>query len=244
MAEPRPRPPSPPRPAPRGLSRRSRPLQEASAGVHPSAQLGRAGETAAMRPLQLWRSAAAVRSTCRPAQSAATAVSGAARAARPGYRTAGQVRLSSASPPLVQSLFKDQRRAETPTTTGLTFLSSGVSVTLSNAVGGSTTGSLSLTQSATGGAGGGGSSALGGGSPTDGAGGDATSILSGSNPSGASAYSLTANATGGLGGGAGFGGNGPGGSATATVTAASSVGHGSVSAVTSATGGEAGLRRF
>ena len=90
MAEPRPRPPSPPRPAPRGPSRRSRPLQEASAGVHPSAQLGRAGETAAMRPLQLWRSAAAVRSTCRPAQSAATAVSGAARAARPGYRTAGQ----------------------------------------------------------------------------------------------------------------------------------------------------------
>ncbi len=104
------------RPARRRLFRPRRPPQEASAGVHPSAQLGRAGETAAMRPLQLWRSAAAVRSTCRPAQSAATAVQRAARAARPSYRMGEPVQLFSANPRLAQSLFKDRRLPETPIT--------------------------------------------------------------------------------------------------------------------------------
>ena len=114
-------------------------------------------------------------------------------------------------------------------------LASAASVTLSNAVGGATTGSLSLTQSATGGDGGG-----------NAPGGDATSLLSGNNPSGASAYSLTANATG------GDGGPGQvivhGRRARRLRNRDSDRGavpsdHGSVSAVTSATGRRCGQRR-
>ena len=70
----RPRPPSRPRPAPPARSRRSRPPQGAPAGLQLFGELFRAGEMAATRPLQLRRSAAAVRSTCRPARSAAMAV--------------------------------------------------------------------------------------------------------------------------------------------------------------------------
>ena len=113
MAARRQRPPSRPRPAPRGPSPPPRPRPAAPGELNSS---GRAGETAAMRPLQLSRWAAAVRSTCRPAQSAAPAAQWEARADQPGCRTAGRVRLSSANPPLARSLFKDRRRGEMPTT--------------------------------------------------------------------------------------------------------------------------------
>jgi hypothetical protein len=66
----------------------------------------------------------------------------------------------------------------------------GASVTLSNAVGGATTGTLNLTQTAIGGNG-------NNGDTVGGFGGSASSTLTGTNPSGASSYNLSAFATGG-----------------------------------------------
>jgi hypothetical protein len=95
---------------------------------------------------------------------------------------------------------------------------------VNDAVGGATSGTLNLTQTAIGGNGGNPSSAFHGGS-----GGNATSILNGTNADGASSYNLTANATG------GNGGNG-GGSATATADA-SAAKTGVANATANATGG-------
>jgi hypothetical protein len=82
---------------------------------------------------------------------------------------------------------------------------------VNDAIGGATSGTLNLTQTAIGGFGG----------FSGGAGGDATSTLIGTNPFGAKTYNLTANATGGLSNGTSFGLGGRGSAnATADATAA------------------------
>ena len=103
-----------------------------------------------------------------------------------------------------------------------------------DAVGGGTTGTLNLTQSAIGGSGG------SNGRIDRRIRRDASSTLSGDNPSSSIAYNLTANATGGAGGDANSVG-GPGGDAIATTNATSATANGSVSASAAAAGGDAGL---
>jgi hypothetical protein len=117
----------------------------------------------------------------------------------------------------------------------------GVSISLisnggvNDAIGGATSGTLNLTQTAIGG---GGSNGF-----DTGVGGNASSTLIGTNPYGSSNYNLTANATAGNGGGgsvqAGNGIGSDGGSATATVAATAIIG-GVANATTNANGGAAG----
>jgi hypothetical protein len=85
---------------------------------------------------------------------------------------------------------------------------------VNDAVGGATSGTLNLTQTAIGGN-------SGSSDDTGATGGNASSTLTGTNPSGASNYNLTANATGGNGGPNAVRVGGAGGSATATVDATS-----------------------
>jgi len=94
---------------------------------------------------------------------------------------------------------------------------------LTDAIGGGTSGTLNLMQRADGGVGGPGGSA-----------GNATSTLIGSNPFGASSYNLTAEANGGKGSIS----NVPGGSATATADGTASNGGGIANVTANATGGE------
>jgi hypothetical protein len=115
----------------------------------------------------------------------------------------------------------------------------GAAESLLNVVSGSTTGALSLTQSAYGGGGGG----TGGGTPSGaaGAGGAASSSLTVADTKAAGGLSAYVTANGGAGGGTDTGAVGAGGAATATLTAASTKAA-SVSGQTSARGGDSGYK--
>ena len=154
-------------------------------------------------------------------------------AALPPYRAAVLVRQflavrqpAAQSPYQVLRLVVTAAPASGPAGTGasVSLISNGG---VNDAIGGATSGTLNLTQTAIGG---------NGGDFGNGPGGNATSILIGTNPFGASTYNLTANATGGNGGNFSSGVR-SGGSATATADAsASKVGIANATAI--ATGGD------